>query len=105
MGSTFHIHQLNMTVPPWQPGTQYNYGDIVDYEGKILVNLDDSHSLIVLPRCQIQNNPAPFLSGNPAVSCTIQSNLHRLILLLYSGRLDSPRDACLVGSHPRRQVG
>jgi hypothetical protein len=23
-----------MTVPRWEPGTQYNYGDIVEYEGK-----------------------------------------------------------------------
>jgi hypothetical protein len=31
--STLYIHQLNMTVPAWQPGTQYNYGDIVEYDG------------------------------------------------------------------------
>jgi hypothetical protein len=27
-----------MTGPPgWQPGTQYNYGDIVEFECKVLV--------------------------------------------------------------------
>jgi hypothetical protein len=32
-----------MTGPPgWQPETQYNYGDIVEYECKVLVYLDDS---------------------------------------------------------------
>jgi hypothetical protein len=70
-----------MSVPGWQPGTQYNYGDIVEFECIMLLNLDDSHSLTVVPRCQIQNNPAPQVSGNPA-PCTIQSDHHRLILLL-----------------------
>jgi hypothetical protein len=49
---------ITMTAPCWEPGTQYNYGDIVEYEGKSRSS-PMILTLIALPRCQVQNNTAP----------------------------------------------
>lgn len=60
-----------MSVPGWEPGTQYNYGDIVEFECK-LFNLVDSHSLsssFIGARYKIIQ---PHRSQvTPAVPCTI----------------------------------
>ena len=52
-----------MSVRCWEPGTQYNYGDVVEFESQSSPT-SMTPTLTVLPRCQIQDNPTPQVSGD-----------------------------------------
>ena len=54
-----------MSVRCWEPGTQYNYGDVVEFESQSSpTSMIPALTGTVLPRCEIQDNPTPQVSGD-----------------------------------------